>query len=68
VRTLTRRVAGRNVISDYNYPLPLRQLHISDALGFTSVHVSRVMGIFRDRIIVDLSNGVPNVFDLSGHD
>jgi CRP-like cAMP-binding protein len=61
---LMKRIAARNVIRDENYPFPLRQQHIADAVGLTSVHVSRVLGAFRDRGIVELSNGVLKVGDL----
>ncbi len=61
---LMKRIAARNVIRDRRYPLPLRQQHIADAAGLTSVHVSRVLGAFRDRGIANLSDGVLEVFDL----
>jgi CRP/FNR family transcriptional regulator, anaerobic regulatory protein len=60
---LMERIAARNVIRDNRYPLPLRQQHIADAVGLTPVHVSRVLGVFRDRGIADLSNGVLEVRD-----
>ncbi|TPQ43007.1 Crp/Fnr family transcriptional regulator [Bradyrhizobium guangdongense] len=62
---LMRRVAKRNVIREQRYPLPLRQQHIADAVGLTAVHVSRILGSFRDRGIVELSNGVLKVADLA---
>lgn len=61
---LMQRVAARNVIRDRRYPLPLRQQHIADAVGLTSVHVSRIFGLFRDRRILTLSEGVLQVFNL----
>lgn len=60
---LMKRIAARNVIREQHYPFPLRQQHIADAVGLTSVHVSRVLGAFRDRHIVELSNGVLKVSD-----
>jgi len=54
---LTRRIAARSVIQNERYRFPLRQHHIADSLGLTSVHVSRTMGIFRDRGLIDLSGG-----------
>jgi CRP-like cAMP-binding protein len=62
---LMRRIATRNVIREQQYPFPLRQQHIADAVGLTSVHVSRILGAFRDRGIVELSNGVLKVADLN---
>ena len=60
---LMKRVATRSVIRDNRYPLPLRQQHIAEAVGLTSVHVSRILGVFRDRGIADLSNGVLEVIN-----
>lgn len=62
---LMKRIASRNVIREQRYPFPLRQQHIADAVGLTAVHVSRVLGTFRDRGIVDLSNGILTVLDLA---
>jgi CRP-like cAMP-binding protein len=61
---LMQRVATRNVIREQRYPFPLRQQHIADAVGLTSVHVSRVFSLFRDRRILTLSEGVLQVFNL----
>ena len=61
---LMKRIAARNVIRDHRYPFPLRQQHIADAVGLTSVHVSRILGAFRDRGIADLSSGMLEVFNL----
>ncbi|MGB9113707.1 Crp/Fnr family transcriptional regulator [Bradyrhizobium sp.] len=58
---LMQRVATRNVIREQRYPFPLRQQHIADAVGLTSVHVSRVFSLFRDRRILTLSEGVLQV-------
>lgn len=61
---LIRRIAARRVIREQRYPFPLRQQHIADAVGLTPVHVSRVLGLFRDRRIAVLSEGVLEVVDL----
>jgi CRP/FNR family transcriptional regulator len=61
---LTRRIAERNVIHEQRYPFPLRQQHIADAVGLTPVHVSRVIGLLRDRHLLDLSEGVLTVTNL----
>jgi len=61
---LMRRIADRNVIRDDRYPFPLRQQHIAEAVGLTPVHVSRILGTFRERGIADLSHGVLEVSDL----
>lgn len=61
---LMKRIATRNVIRNHRYPFPLRQQHIADAVGLTSVHVSRVLGALRDRGTAELSNGVLEIFNL----
>ena len=61
---LMRQIDARNVIRDHRYPFPLRQQHIADTVGLTSVHVSRVISLFRERGILELSNGVLTVFNL----
>ncbi|MBI5260806.1 MAG: Crp/Fnr family transcriptional regulator [Bradyrhizobium sp.] len=62
---LTERIAARNVIREQQYPFPLRQQHVADAVGLTAVHVSRVLGVFRDRRVVEMSNGVLKVHDVA---
>jgi CRP-like cAMP-binding protein len=62
---LTQRIAARNVIREQRYPFPLRQQHIADAVGLTPVHVSRVLGLLRERGIAELSEGVLQIFNLS---
>jgi CRP/FNR family transcriptional regulator len=59
---LMKRIAARSVICEQRYPFPLRQQHIADAVGLTPVHVSRVISSFRDRGILELSDGVLQVF------
>jgi CRP/FNR family transcriptional regulator len=61
---LMQRIAARSVISEQRYRFPLRQQHIADAVGLTPVHVSRVLSLFRDRGILELSDGILKVFNL----
>ena len=61
---LMKRISALNVIRDHRYPFPLRQQHIAEAVGLTPVHVSRVLGTFRERRTAELSNGVLQVFNL----
>jgi CRP-like cAMP-binding protein len=61
---LMQRIAARSVIRDQRYRLPLRQQHIADAVGLTSVHVSRVIGLFRDQGLVEFSSGILQVLNL----
>ncbi len=60
---LMPRIAARNVIRDQRYPFPLRQQHIADAVGLTPVHVSRVLGLFRERRLLELSEGYLKVLN-----
>ena len=62
---LIKRLASRSVIHEQRYPFPLRQQHIAEITGLTSVHVSRVIGTFRDRGLIDLSGGFLTVFKLA---
>ncbi|HEY4491853.1 MAG TPA: Crp/Fnr family transcriptional regulator, partial [Acidobacteriota bacterium] len=55
---LIKRIAIKRVIRDQRYPFPLLQQHIAETVGLTPVHVSRVIGLFRDRNILDLSGGI----------
>jgi CRP-like cAMP-binding protein len=61
---LMRRLAAQGVIREQRYRVPLRHQHIADAVGLTPVHVSRVLKHFRDRNVVELSDGTLKVFDL----
>lgn len=61
---LMQRIAARSVIREHRYRLPLRQQHIADTVGLTSVHVSRVISLFRDQGLVDFSSGVLQVLNL----
>ena len=61
---LVVRLSANNVIRGNTYPVPLRQQHIADAVGLTSVHVSRVLGSFRERGVLALTGGRLNVFDV----
>ena len=61
---LMQRIAARSVIREQRYPFPLRQQHIADAVGLTPVHMSRVVSLFRERGLVELSDGVLKVFNL----
>jgi len=60
---LMHRIAARSVIREGRYFFPLRQQHIADAVGLTTVHVSRVLGGFRDRRILSLADGVLQIIN-----
>jgi len=61
---LMQRIAARSVIREQGYYFPLRQQNIADAVGITSVHVSRIISLFRDRGIAELSDGFLRVLNL----
>jgi CRP-like cAMP-binding protein len=61
---LMPRIAARSVIREQRYPFPLRQQHIADAVGLTPVHVSRVIGAFRERRLLDVSDGFLRIINL----
>lgn len=60
---LMPRIAAQNVIREQRYPFPLRQQHIADAVGLTPVHVSRILSLFRDRRLLELSDGILKVLN-----
>lgn len=60
---LMQRIAAQSVIREERYRFPLRQQHIADAVGLTAVHVNRVLSLFRERGIVELSHGVLQVLN-----
>lgn len=62
---LIGRLSSTSAPSERHYPIPLRQQHIADALGLTPVHVSRVLGRFRELNICRLASGVLEVLDMT---
>jgi CRP/FNR family transcriptional regulator len=60
---LTNRMVARRLVRDHRYRFPLRQQHIAEAVGLSTVHVSRVMSIFRKRRLVELSEGVLEILE-----
>jgi CRP-like cAMP-binding protein len=62
---LMKRIATRSVIREQRYRFPLRQHHIAETVGLTPVHVSRVVGLFRVRGLIDMSGGFLTVLNLT---
>jgi len=61
---LTERLRLRGLVQpDGSFEFPLRQHHIADATGLTSVHVSKVLMEFRRRGVFSLSDRVLTVHD-----
>ena len=52
---IAKQLSEHNVITDSRYPFRLRLEHIADAVGLTTVHVSRVIGSLRKRKVIDIS-------------
>ena len=55
---LMNRLQVRGEIRDQSFRFPLRQQHIADITGLTPVHVSRVIGTFRKRGLLEIAGGV----------
>ena len=51
---LAERLAKRGMMSGQTMELPLRQRHIADATGLTTVHVSKVLGEFQRTGLIEL--------------
>jgi CRP-like cAMP-binding protein len=63
IQHLVRRIAACYGIGGQRYPFPLKQRHIADSVGLTTVHVSRVLGQLRSRGILSLSEGTIEIHD-----
>jgi len=62
---LMARLEIRGLVRDQSFALPLRQQHIADATGLTSVHVNRVIGALRGDGLIELAHGVLKVTNLA---
>jgi CRP/FNR family transcriptional regulator len=56
ILNLRDRLAERGWVHDQAFDFPLRQAHIADATGLTSIHVNRVIGDFRRRGLLEISD------------
>jgi CRP-like cAMP-binding protein len=61
---LAKRISARFIVHDYRYPFPLRQQHIANMVGLTTVHVNRVLVDLRKANIVEISKGFLTILDL----
>jgi CRP/FNR family transcriptional regulator len=52
---LMERLSERGMTHDHAFEFPLRQQHIADAVGLTTVHVSRVINLFRKAELIDIA-------------
>lgn len=62
---LRDRLAARGMINGDAIEFPLRQTHIADATGLTTVHVCRVINMFRKSGVFAIEGGVLKIFDLA---
>ncbi len=60
------RLEMRRLVVDDAFDLPLRQQHIADATGLTSVHVNRVFCALRQEGLVEMRDGRLKILDLRG--
>jgi CRP-like cAMP-binding protein len=60
---LADRLSARSIFKGGRYPFPLRQQHIGDTVGLSSVHVSRVLAGMRSANVIDISGGVLTILD-----
>ena len=51
--SLMERLSARGLIRGQSFDFPLRQQHIADAVGLTTVHVSRVINMFREARLIE---------------
>lgn len=61
---LKERLELRGLVHELSFALPLRQQHIADATGLTSVHVNRVLGTLRNNGVIELTDGTLRIADL----
>jgi CRP-like cAMP-binding protein len=62
--TLRDRLHQRGLVNNETFEFPLRQTHIADATGLTTVHVSRVMGAMRKEGLLEVEAGIVRILDL----
>jgi CRP/FNR family transcriptional regulator len=60
---LMERITTLGMVKDDAFHFPLRQSHIAEITGLTSVHVSRVMNLLRQKGLIDLNDRTLTVRD-----
>jgi CRP/FNR family transcriptional regulator, anaerobic regulatory protein len=63
---LQARLAERGMANGQTIHFPLRQHHVADATGLTSVHVSKVLTEFRRRGLIEISDRSLTILDPAG--
>ena len=61
---IMRRLDKRGQVHNQMFHLPLKQIHLADALGLTQVHVNRVLKRLREGGLIEWSRGVLKVEDV----
>jgi CRP/FNR family transcriptional regulator, anaerobic regulatory protein len=51
-------------VEEQSFAFPLRQQHLADAVGLTTVHVSRVIGKFREAGLIEISRDHLKILNL----
>jgi CRP-like cAMP-binding protein len=62
---LRDRLETRGLMHGESLPFPVRQSHIADATGLTSVHVSRTLSAFRKDGVFAIEDGLLKIIDLT---
>jgi len=57
------RLGLRGTVQDSSILMPLRQRHLADALGLTTIHVNRTLRALRDENLIDIRGGVLQILD-----
>jgi CRP/FNR family transcriptional regulator len=65
VLALMARLGARGMVQDQSFAFPLRQRHIADATGLTPVHVSRVIGSFRNAGLIEITGRCLKILNLA---
>lgn len=61
---LMERLNARDMVRDLTFSFPLRQQHIADAVGLTTVHVNRVVSTFRKSGLIEIEGGQLRILNL----
>jgi len=65
ILSLRDRLDARGMVHNESFAFPLRQTHIADATGLTTVHVSRTIGTFRKDEVLAIGNGNLTILNLA---
>ena len=61
---LLERLTSRGMVQELTFGFPLRQQHIADAVGLTTVHVDRVISMFRKSGLIEIESGQLKILNL----